>query len=159
MIAGDAADASGALALVEQAEDNTQLKVEETTGDCAYGGGPTRQAFSEAGRELLAKVPKEVSHKGMYTKSDFVIDLENAQVTCPAGETATRFQLQKDGSRTFVFGSRCNDCALKALCTGSRTGRSIRVHPQESMLKAARAYKKLPMAKRICAAVWQSSTV
>ena len=35
VLAGDAGDASGALSLVEQVEENTGLDVEETTADCA----------------------------------------------------------------------------------------------------------------------------
>ena len=37
VLAGDAGDASGALALVDQAEANTALPVSETTADCAAG--------------------------------------------------------------------------------------------------------------------------
>jgi len=43
VIPGDAGDATGVLELVKQAEENTGQPVEETIGDCAYGGGETRQ--------------------------------------------------------------------------------------------------------------------
>ena len=45
VIPGNAGDATGALELVEQAEANTGMTVEATLGDCAYGGGETRQSF------------------------------------------------------------------------------------------------------------------
>ena len=123
VIAGDAGDASGALSLVEQAEANTGLTVIESTGDCAYGGGPTRSEFAEAGRELLAKVPKEVSRNGMFVKSDFDIDLENDRVTCPAGKTTTTFSTSPEGAKTFTFGCACADCPLRSVCTTSQSGR------------------------------------
>ena len=59
VIPGNAGDAHGALELVAQTEENTDRPVVETLADCAYGGGETRQAFADAERELLAKVPKE----------------------------------------------------------------------------------------------------
>src|SRR3954453_15145860 len=57
VLAGNAPDAEGALKLIEQTEANTGCVVEETIGDCAYGSGETRQAFAEAGRTIVAKVP------------------------------------------------------------------------------------------------------
>src|SRR5712692_10541210 len=57
-LAGSAGDASAALAQVERVEAATGQPVALTQGDCAYGGGETRQAFADAGRELVAKVPQ-----------------------------------------------------------------------------------------------------
>ena len=147
VLAGDAGDASGALALVEAAETNTAQPVEATTGDCAYGGGPTRQTFALAQRALLAKVPKEASRNGLFAKSDFVIDADKAQVTCPAGRIATTFSTAPEGDRTFLFGRVCAACALRSRCTTSKSGRRISVHPQEAVLQAARAYQKTPDGK------------
>ena len=42
---------------MEQSEENTGIAVEETIGDAAYGDGGTRQAFADADRTLIAKVP------------------------------------------------------------------------------------------------------
>ena len=147
VLAGDAGDASGALALVEAAETNTAQTVAATTGDCAYGGGPTRQAFALARRALLAKVPKEASRNGLFAKSEFVIDADKAQVTCPAGRTATTFSTAPEGDRTFLFGRVCAECPLRSRCTTSKSGRRISVHPQEAVLQAARAYQKTPDGK------------
>jgi hypothetical protein len=147
VLAGDAGDASGALSLVAQAEANTGLTVIETTGDCAYGGGPTRAEFADAGRELLAKVPKEVSRNGLFVKSDFNLDLENDRVSCPAGKTTTTFSTSSEGAKTFTLGSACAECPLRSACTTSKSGRSVSVHPQEARLQEARAYQKTPAGK------------
>jgi hypothetical protein len=147
VLSGDAGDASDALSLVEQAEINTGLTVQETTGDCAYGGAPTREAFAEAGRDLLAKVPQEASRNGSFAKSAFDIDAQNHRVTCPVGHTTTTFQATPEGGKTFVFGGVCAECPLRSQCTTSKTGRSISVHPQEARLQAARAYQKTPEGK------------
>jgi hypothetical protein len=144
ILSGDAGDATDVLALVEQVEENTALAVSETTGDCAYGGGPTRAAFAEADRDLLAKVPQEASRNGLFAKSAFDIDVENDRVSCPAGQVTTTFSTTPEGGKTFLFGSVCAECPLRALCTTSKTGRSVSVHPQEAMLQSARAYQRTP---------------
>ena len=50
VLAGNAGDQEKALELVQQSERVLETKVEETVGDCAYGGGPTRRAFADGER-------------------------------------------------------------------------------------------------------------
>jgi hypothetical protein len=138
VIPGNAGDAADALELVEQSEENTGQTVEETLADCAYGGGETRQSFADAGRELLAKVPKEHNNGGLFPKSRFAIDLEADTVTCPAGHTTAEFQRFKDGRRVFTIGNACSCCTMRSECTRSSNGRTINVHPQELLLREAR---------------------
>ena len=57
VLPGNAPDNLGALELVEASEANTGVPVEEAMGDAAYGDGATRQAFADAGRTLIARVP------------------------------------------------------------------------------------------------------
>ena len=57
VLPGNAPDNLGALELVEASEANTGVPVEEAMGDAAYGDGDTRQAFADAGRKLVARVP------------------------------------------------------------------------------------------------------
>jgi hypothetical protein len=87
VLEGSAPDATGALEQVERVEENTGQAVEETEGDCAYGGAETRQAFAAAGRELVAKAPQEGTNKGRFPKSAFELNLLEEKVTCPAGQS------------------------------------------------------------------------
>lgn len=144
VLAGDAGDASGALDLVNQVESNTDLKVAETTGDCAYGGGPTRKLFNDANRQLFAKVPKDTSTNGLFSKSVFIFDLENDTVTCPAGHMTSKYHQETDGGKKFIFGSACSGCPLRSLCTTATPGRSVTVNPQEGLIQNARNYQKTP---------------
>src|SRR5437870_7222964 len=50
VLGGDAGDATDVLAVVKQGERNTGQPIEESTGDCAYGGGETRQADRKSTR-------------------------------------------------------------------------------------------------------------
>jgi len=151
VLAGNAPDATGALGLVEQSEGATGCEVGETYADCAYGDGSTRQAFADAGRALCAKVPVLPNHGG-FPKTAFQIDLDAATgpiCTCPGGyTTATRAPCGK-GRQVFVFPvAVCAACPVRGQClsepnrrTTRRTGRTILLHPQERLLRAARAFQ------------------
>ena len=153
VLPGNAPDNTGALELVEQSEENTGVEVEETIGDCAYGDGATRQAFADAERTLVAKVPGR-PNKVRFPKEDFKIDLEAGSCTCPAG-LVTR-NLRSMGSRPdghcgrqpswgFVFDAAvCRACVLRPKCVSAKNyrGRTVRLHPQEALLQQARALQQ-----------------
>ena len=122
-------------------------------GDAAYGDGETRQAFADAGRRLVAKVPGRPDRKH-FPKDDFVIDLAAGSCTCPAGQvTHTIVPAGKRTDRTgrvhrlqaFQFdGAECRTCPLRSQCIaakGSR-GRRVLIHPQEALLQQARALQQ-----------------
>lgn len=145
VLAGNAPDKQKALEMVERTEQNTGCSVEETMGDCAYGDGPTRQEFAEAGRRLIAKVPAQYN-QGRFTKSQFRIDLPTGSCTCPAGHTTRDIRKVGKGWRLFSFGARlCKACPLRAQCVGGAGGRTVRVHPQEALLQEARALQQSPL--------------
>ena len=147
VLAGDAGDATDALKLVQEAEENAQIPVGETLGDCAYGGSETRQEFNNAGRTLHAKVPHE-AQRNLFPKSAFNLKFLNAaqgqvsEVTCPAGQTTQHYATDSTGRHTFAFGSLCNGCPLREHCTTSAKGRTLSVHPLELQLQQARAYQQ-----------------
>ena len=153
VLPGNAPDNLGALELVEASEANTGVPVEEAMGDAAYGDGDTRQAFADAGRTLIARVPGRPDRKH-FPKDDFVIDLAAGSCTCPAGQvTHTIVPAGKRTGRTgrvhrlqaFQFdGAECRTCPLRPQCIaakGSR-GRRVLVHPQEALLQQARALQQ-----------------
>ena len=125
VLPGNAPDNLGALELVEQSEANTGVPVGEAMGDAAYGDGETRQAFADAGRTLIARVPGRPNRKH-FPKEDFRIDLESGSFTCPAGNVARR--IVSFGTRTgptgrthrlkgFRFdGAVCGVCPLRSQC-------------------------------------------
>jgi hypothetical protein len=148
VLPGSAPDALGALEQVERVEENTGQTVAESAGDCAYGGAATRQAFAEAGRELVAKVPQEASNGGRFPKNAFVLNMGEETVTCPAGHTTREFTPEADGGKVFRFGAVCGGCPLRKQCTEAKDGRTIRMHSMEKELQAARAYQRSAEGKR-----------
>ena len=153
VLPGNAPDNLRALELVERSEANTGAPVEETLGDAAYGDGITRQAFADAGRTLIARVPGRPNRKH-FPKEDFCIDLEAATCTCLAGQvTGTLVPVGKRTGRTgrihqvraFQFdGAVCGVCPLRPRCIAAkgRKGRRVQLHPQEALLQEARVLQR-----------------
>ena len=153
VLPGNAADNLGALKLVEESEVNTGVPVQEAMGDAAYGDGGTRQAFADAGRKLIARVPGRPDRQ-RFPKDDFVIDLAAGSCTCPAGQVT--HNIVSAGRRTdaagrvhrlraFQFdGSECMTCPLRSQCISAkgRKGRWVLIHPQEALLQQARALQQ-----------------
>ena len=155
VLPGNAPDNLGALDLVEASEVNTGVPVAETMGDAAYGDGATRQAFADAGRTMIARVPGR-PNRSHFPKEDFRIDLASGSCTCtcPAGQV-TRIMVSA-GKRTdaagrvhrlqaFQFdGAVCRVCLLRSQCIAAkgRQGRRVLIHPQEALLQEARALQQ-----------------
>ena len=59
--------------MVERSEENASAVAVETIGDAAYGDGGTRQTFADAGRTLVAKLPRR-GGTDLLPKEDFEID-------------------------------------------------------------------------------------
>lgn len=144
-MAGNAPDHQGALELVEASEQATGCEVEATVGDCAYGDGPTREAFEQAKRTLIAKAPA-VTNQGCFPKTRFRIDLEAGTCTCPAQQVSNDLRLSSKGGGVFHFAaSTCGVCPLRSQCVRGAAGRSVQVHPQERLLQQAREFQESPV--------------
>lgn len=75
-------------------------------------------------------------HNGdKFAKTDFELDLEQETVTCPAGQK----QLLVLGQVTRFEPKTCNACELKAQCTTSDLGRSLRIAANEPLQAELRA--------------------
>jgi hypothetical protein len=153
ILAGNAADSEQALELTAASEENTGLEVEETIGDCAYGGGNTRQAFADEDRKLVAKVGR-YGRRGQIPKAEFRINLKHMSCTCPSGQTTQilikagkwtdRYE-KKHQRRAFLFDADiCSVCARRSECVWAKRhrGRTIQLHPQERLLQEAREFQQ-----------------
>lgn len=100
-----------------------------------------------AGVPVYAK-PWNPTNGGRFQKSDFTIDLERRQVTCPAGEIAP-FPSRRgvEGRRQVSFTS-CSTCELRALCTESARGRSVDLHENEALLQTLWERKRTPEGRK-----------
>ena len=81
--------------------------------------------------------PWPLRNRGLFTKADFQIRLDDKTVVCPAGVVGSI----RAASRTVRFPtSTCAACAKRHQCTtAKRAGRSLTIHPQEALLLELRA--------------------
>ena len=47
-----------------------------------------------------------------------------------------------------TFGALCGGCPLRLRCTTAKDGRSMTIHPQEGLLRAARAQARTPESRQ-----------
>jgi len=111
--------------------------------DSAYGSGETRAKLEKAGHRVTIKpIPHRRNPRlgpDQFTRDDFVIDHDNRQVTCPAGNTAT---ISSKGQAR--FGVVCTECPLRSRCTTAKRGRWLLIHPHNRLLTEARQQWKQP---------------
>lgn len=133
--AGDAGVAAELIADVMTATEAAEAAV--VYGDSAYGTGTFQDRLEEAGITSRCKTQPPVSRQGRFAKDRFTVDLENQQVTCPAGVTAV-ISRRQDGSGSAKFGEACGQCPLRVQCTDAEAGRAITISTQEAALTRAR---------------------
>jgi hypothetical protein len=106
----------------------------EVLGDSGYGSGATRAALRAAGHSQTIKpIPLSSAVPGGFTIHDFRIDRQAGTIRCPAGHAAP---ITSSGQASFT--SYCHHCPLRRRCTTAKQGRTIRLHPHEDELRAAR---------------------
>jgi hypothetical protein len=106
----------------------------EVLGDTHYGSGETRAALRAAGHtQTIKPIPLHSAVPGGFTLHDFRIDQQAGTVSCPAGHSAP---ITSSGQASFA--RWCQRCPLRGRCTTARRGRTLRVHPHEQELRAAR---------------------
>ena len=107
----------------------------EWYGDSAYGTGDLRAAIGQAGHTAVIKPgPLQPAVAGGFTTDDFTVDEAAGTATCPAGITRP-----VTARRHVIFGAACRSCPLRARCTSAKEGRTLRLHPRDAILRAARA--------------------
>jgi Transposase DDE domain/Transposase domain (DUF772) len=106
----------------------------EVLGDSGYGSGATRAALRAAGHtQTIKPIPLQSAVPGGFTIHDFRIDRQAGTARCPAGQVAP---ITSSGQASFA--RWCPGCPLRRRCTTAKGGRTIRLHPHEDELRAAR---------------------
>lgn len=151
--AANAGDGDGAAPLLEEVQAVEGIEVDTLLGDMAYSDGDVREAIEDLGVEMVAKVPP-VTNSGRFPKTDFIIDNDQGQVTCPAGNTTTDARKVKDhkGRRATAYtfdADTCANCPLRDQCTTSKKGRQIMVGRHHDRIERARKAQSEPETKAL----------
>jgi len=125
----DASEATIGAGLLADEPDKLQV-----LADSAYGTGPMLAALTDAGHEPIIKPwPIRPPVPGGFTIDEFTIDETAGVATCPAGHTRPI-----TASRTVTYGAACRGCPLRARCTTSRGGRSLKLRDHDALTRAHR---------------------
>ena len=141
-------DGKALLSVVDEVEAATQARVEQVTGDTAYGEAENRVACLARGIDLVAPVGR--GGDPTVAKDAFTLLEEGASLTCPVGQTTSEWHAVKDPQgrlvKQFTFARGvCEACPLFARCVRSETkGRSVTLHYHEQVLRAARERQASP---------------
>jgi hypothetical protein len=135
----------GAVEVVGPERSDTQQDPDQPTvyGDSAYGSGPFLDRLAEAGIQSRCKTQPPPRLGGRFSKDAFTVDLDAEAVTCPAGVTVA-VRRDRHGDGTASFAQACATCPLRAQCTNSAGGRTIKVGRYEQRLADARRQGKDP---------------
>ncbi len=106
--------------------------VEEMSIDRGYLAADWTTELYKEGKTVIAK-PWTPASKNKYSKRNFNINLELANVTCPAGNTVAISGKQRE--RAKFPASKCNECLKKSECTESNNGRVVSIHKNEQMMQ------------------------
>jgi hypothetical protein len=149
--AGNVGDAVPAAAMLQEVLDSAKgLAADEPVevyGDSSYGTADLVEHIEAAGAEANVKVQPPSAAKGHFSQDAFTIDTDAKTVTCPAGQLVP-IRLHKDGSGTAEFGAQCASCPLRAQCTKSLSGRTVRIHRKHKTLARSRTTQRDPDWKR-----------
>jgi len=102
--------------------------------DSAYGSGEFRAELADRGHlDRVKPAPTRSATPGGFTIDDFTVDHAAGTATCPNGLTK---KISRAGYAT--FGAACTGCPLRARCSRSRTGKSLKIRPHDALQRAAR---------------------
>ena len=143
-IAGNAPDGDQLAEEIRRVEEDLQVQVERVMGDTAYGRPQVREAVEADDRQMIAPVQAPVN-RGLFTKDNFNIDLEDRSCVCPDGKQG-RPKLDGQGVLIgFQFAPKqCANCPLRAQCTTSRNGRLVTIRKDEARRQELRAQQATP---------------
>jgi transposase len=133
------------LGLIESHEQNTTLSVQTVVADSQYGTAENFLACADRG--LKAHMANWKAHHQGGTAEDyfradqFIYDSASDTYRCPAGKTLRRYQKRSHKPAWEYKAARvvCAQCALRAKCTGSKSGRRIQRYERQAKLDQLRA--------------------
>jgi len=114
----------------------------QATGDTTYGTLDNIVALEQEHMRAYVPLPDFDQRTPFYGQREFQYDPEQDVYTCPHG-ALLRLEKHRYTERTKEYradAATCNACSLKAHCTASEHGRSLRRSFDEDYLERVRAY-------------------
>ena len=152
---GDANEGALMIDLLAQHEFTTDRQVEVAVADSKYGTIENYLACEDHGiqphmADLNRKQANTGRRAGIFPDADFAYDAATDTYRCPAGQQLqpARHHTKRRSIDYTAAPGVCAACPLKAQCTRSKTGRSIKRHDRQRTIDRARAQARSPAARR-----------
>lgn len=150
--------------MLEETKTNLGKVAEETVADGGYASAQQLEKAQTLGYEVLVAPGVETGgeKQGEYHSDKFEYDRATDAVICPQGQRLKlEGEVKKSGQRPMVRRYHCTHyelCPVRALCSGSRTGRRIEISPQHAAIMRQREKRRILSSKRCCANARRSSS-
>ena len=138
---GEVHEAHRMQSLIDSHQKNTGQKVETAVADSKYGTIENYLACQDQGINAhinsLEQTQKNTgTKKGIFPKEAFSYDAIDDIFICPAGQILKRRKYFKKRKHYEYIASAgtCNSCELKAKCTKSKSGRTLKRHVRQDDL-------------------------
>jgi transposase len=147
-------EASQLLGLIEAHEYTTDQAVRTVIADARYGSVSNLISCQKAGIRAHVKllgdsIRGKGRSEGIYSDEHFSYDAQTNTYRCPANQLMRprRLHPQRLTWEYVTAKGTCLVCKLRALCTRSRTGRTIHRHRDQVLLEKARSVANSKAAK------------
>jgi len=152
---GDVCEGSLLPQLLDAHELNTDTAAQVCVADTKYGTVDNYAACQERGvlphmADLSRKQDNTGRRCGIFPDAAFAYDPASDTYTCPAGQVLRR-KRRHEKRRAWDYAPDkgvCDACPLKAQCTRSKTGRSVKRHDQQDLIDRSRARSRSPAARK-----------
>jgi hypothetical protein len=128
--------------LLEEVEDRGR-PIAELQIDRGYLGDEEIERRRADGMEVVSK-PFPLHNRGLFTKADFRLNVDEKTVTCP-NDVVMPLKL---GTVLHFPDTTCAGCPKRHACTRARRGRSLTIHENEGFLIELRAARRTPEGRR-----------
>lgn len=142
---GDVEENCKVMDLVDQHQANTGIQADTVVADRQYGTAENFRRCRRRGiRSHMGDLQPAHRNKprcqGIFAESRFVYDAESDTYRCPAGEVLRRRKHHKTRLTWEYRGEPrgCQNCAIRAQCTRSKTGRTIKRHEDQETIDEGR---------------------
>jgi len=132
-----------AMPVLQDDLEHQHIAIRELLIDRGYVASDAVQDVIANGGEVICR-PWQFSNRGLFTKTDFEINIRDRTITCPRGQTQ-RFQF---GTTVSFDGRTCRKCPLRAKCTkAADRGRQVRIASDEALQQRLRHLVATPRGR------------
>ena len=142
----DVMDNTPMLDLLQRVRFRWKLTPEQVVADSKYGTVENLHALDDLGIRAYVPMPDFDGRTPYYPPSQFTFDAERDEYRCPQGQPLRRYTAKhtEGGVMYRADAATCNACPVKAACTTSSKGRTLRRSLAGKFMERLHRYQGTP---------------